>query len=92
MRASDFALAENWSSAKKLSISLEIEISDTINVVEVLKLSELQDVKREEGKLVEEESKTHDKVNLALISGNDELSIEEYRESFILSQDRNLRD
>lgn len=52
---------------------------DTVNVVEVRECFLFQDVKGEEGNLWKKEIKAHDRLNLALINGNDELNIEEYR-------------
>lgn len=43
---------ENQSLAKELSKSFKVEISDTLNVVKMLELPELQYLKREEEKKV----------------------------------------
>lgn len=56
----------------------------------MLELPELQDLERGERKMMKKENKAYDKLNLTLSRGNDEHNIEEYRELFTLSQDRNF--
>lgn len=57
----------------------------------MLELFKFQEVNREEGNMVEEEDKAHDKLNLARIGKNGEPIIKQDLKLFILSEYINFR-